>query len=168
MPGVLVQYFLLFALLCCTLYSANKNHPHKSCVLINFDNCHLVSHCLRGAGGCGLCSGAETPALPESLLFSGYYKRPVFEWLPTSLITVVREIAKTCRRVCLCSAYLVNSNDSRVSFGKSFRSDLILTKLLNCLRVLLKHFLTWWRDALVMEDDVSQAEITLFTYFPQN
>lgn len=143
MPGVLVQYFLLFALLCCTLYSANKNHRHKSCVLINFDNCHLVSHCLRGAGGYGLCSGAETPVFPESLLFSGYYKRPVFERLPTSLITVVREIAKICRSVSLCSTYLVNLNDSEYLFGKSFRSDLILTKLLNSLRVLLKHFFTW-------------------------
>lgn len=107
-----MQYFLLFALLCCTLYSANKNHRHKSCVLINFDNCHLVSHCLHGAGGYGLCSGAETPVFPESLLFSGYYKRPVFERLPTSLITVVREIAKICRSVSLCSTYLVNLNDS--------------------------------------------------------
>ena len=107
-----MQYFLLFALLCCTLYSASKNHRHKSCVLINFDNCHLVSHCLRGAGGCGLCSGAETPGVPGSPLFSGCYKRPVFERLPASLITVVREVAKTCRRVCSCSTCLVNSEDS--------------------------------------------------------
>lgn len=107
-----MPYFLLFALLCCTLYLANKNHRRKSCVLINFDNCHLVSHCLCGAGGYGLCSGAETPVLPESPLFSGYYKRPVFERLPTSLTTVVREIARICRRVRLCGTHLVNSNDS--------------------------------------------------------
>lgn len=90
-------------------------------MLINFDNCHLVSHCLRGAGGYGLCSGAEPPGFPESLLFSGYYKRPVFEQLPTGLITVVREIAKICRRVCLCGTYLVNSNDSGYLFWKVFQ-----------------------------------------------
>lgn len=160
-PGALGQIFpsvcsFLLDFVLCQQKSATEMVPVDSL-------CHLSSgFSLSGGTGDAAFVQVQKTLTFQNSSCRGYYKRPIFEHLPTGLITVVMEIAKIYSVCLLVWCRSCKLKWLPVSFGKSFRSDLIHTKLLNCLQVLSRHFHTWQRDTLEMEDDVSQAEISFF------